>query len=105
MRNRAIFVMAAVAVVAALSAPTTTAAPSSTAGESLRGSAEDAVLIWNANAGQAALAACLAPTGNPLLESRIYAMMHVAIHDALNAIERRSRPYAFHGRTRSADIT
>ena len=99
MRNRAIFVMAAVAVVAALSAPTTTAAPSSTAGESLRGSAEDAVLIWNANAGQAALAACLAPTGNPLFESRIYAMMHVAIHDALNAIERRSRPYAFHGRT------
>lgn len=97
MRNRAIFV--AVAVVAALSAPTTTAAPPSTANESLRGSTEDAVLIWNANAGQAALAACLAPTGNPLFESRIYAMMHVAIHDALNAIERRSRPYAFHGRT------
>ena len=28
-------------------------------------------------------------------ESRLYAMMHVAIHDALNAIDRRSRPYAF----------
>ena len=25
----------------------------------------------------------------------MYAMMHVAIHDALNAIDRRSRPYAF----------
>ena len=24
----------------------------------------------------------------------MYAMMHVAIHDALNAIDRRSRPYA-----------
>jgi hypothetical protein len=28
----------------------------------------------------------------------MYAMAHVAIHDALNAIDRRSRPYAFHGR-------
>ena len=37
----------------------------------------------------------LAPLDNPLHESRIYAMMHVAIHDALNAIDRRSRPYAF----------
>jgi len=28
----------------------------------------------------------------------MYAMMHVAIHDALNAIDRQSRPYAFDGR-------
>ena len=55
----------------------------------------DAVTLWNANAGVAATAACLAPLANPLHESRIYAMMHVAIHDALNAIDRRSRPYAF----------
>ena len=55
----------------------------------------DAVTVWNANAGVAATAACLAPLDNPLHESRIYAMMHVAIHDALNAIDRRSRPYAF----------
>ena len=33
--------------------------------------------------------------GDPLHESRIYAMMHVAIHDALNAIDRQSRPYTF----------
>jgi hypothetical protein len=52
----------------------------------------DAVTIWNENAG-IATAACLA--ANPFHESRIYAMMHVAIHDALNAIDRRSRPYAF----------
>jgi hypothetical protein len=55
----------------------------------------DAVTLWNAHAGVAATAACLAPLTNPLHESRIYAMMHVAIHDALNAIDRRSRPYAF----------
>lgn len=55
----------------------------------------DAVTVWNANAGAAATAACIAPENNPLHESRIYAMMHVAIHDALNAIDRRSRPYAF----------
>ena len=57
----------------------------------------DAVLIWNANAGEAAVAACISPVGNPLHESRMYAMAHVAIHDALNAIDRRSRPYAFDG--------
>ena len=56
--------------------------------------AGDAVTVWNANAGVAAIAACIAPIDNPLHESRIYAMMHVAIHDALNAIDRRSRPYA-----------
>ena len=55
----------------------------------------DAVTLWSANAGEAATAACIAPLDNPLHESRIYAMMHIAIHDALNAIDRRSRPYAF----------
>jgi hypothetical protein len=55
----------------------------------------DAVTNWNANAGKAALAACIAPGDDPLHESRLYATMHVAIHDALNAIDRRSRPYAF----------
>src|SRR6476646_4606302 len=58
----------------------------------------DAVTVWNANAGVAATAACIAPLGDPLHESRIYAMMHVALHDALNAIDRRSRPYALDAR-------
>ena len=53
------------------------------------------VIVWNANAARAALAACIAPGDDPLHEGRMYAMMHVAIHDALNAIQRRSRPYAF----------
>lgn len=52
----------------------------------------DAVSQWNANAGKAALAACISPSDDPLHESRMYAMMHVAIHDALNAIDRRSPP-------------
>ena len=55
----------------------------------------DAVTAWNANAGVAATAASVAPLNNQLHETRMYAMMHVAVHDALNAIDRRSRPYAF----------
>ncbi len=31
--------------------------------------------------------------GGPFHESRLYAMMHIAIHDALNAIDRRFQPY------------
>ena len=55
----------------------------------------DAVLTWNANAAKAATAACIHVSGNGLVESRMYAMVHAAIHDAVNAIDRRSRPYAF----------
>jgi hypothetical protein len=61
----------------------------------------DAVTDWNARAGKAALAACIAPADDPLHESRLYAMMHIAIHDALNAIDRRSRPYAYDARVAS----
>jgi len=62
-----------------------------------RGASADVVTKWSAVAADAALAACIAPTDNPLHESRMYAMTHLAIHDALNAIDRRSRPYAFRG--------
>src|SRR6478609_380192 len=55
----------------------------------------DAVLTWNANAGLAATKACIAPLDNPLHEARMYAMVHIAIHDALNAIDRKYQPYAF----------
>jgi len=58
----------------------------------------DAVLQWNDIALRAAFAAGLdnsAGCVDPLHESRMMAMMHVAVHDALNAIERRSKPYAF----------
>ena len=56
-----------------------------------------AVVTWNLAATEAALAACLAPTDNPLHESRMYAMTQVAVHDALNAIDRRFEPYVFDG--------
>src|SRR5207249_5378515 len=39
----------------------------------------DAVTVWNANAGEAAQAACISPDVDPLHESRMYAMMHIAI--------------------------
>jgi hypothetical protein len=61
------------------------------------GAPVDAVTQWNANAGAAATAACLAPTNNPLHESRMYAMAHIAIHDALNDIVRRAKSYAYDG--------
>jgi hypothetical protein len=80
-------------LVLSLTAAAVTASPHSTAPAAA--ATPDAVLAWNANAGKAAIAACIAPVDNPLHESRIYAIMHIAIHDALNAIQRRSRPYAF----------
>jgi len=40
----------------------------------------DAVTAWNAHAGVAAPNACIAPLDDPFHESRMYAMMHLAIH-------------------------
>ena len=57
--------------------------------------ADNAVIRANAAAGVAATKACIAPIGNPFHESRAYAMMHLAIHDALNAIDRKYQPYAY----------
>jgi hypothetical protein len=50
---------------------------------------------WNKTATEASFASGL--SGNPLFESRVYAMVHAAVHDALNGIDRRYRPYAYHG--------
>jgi hypothetical protein len=71
-------------------------------GGQLSATSGDAVITWNNNAAAAALGACLAPTNNPLHESRMYAMMHIAIHDALNAIHHRSRPYVLNIHVRGA---
>jgi hypothetical protein len=57
--------------------------------------ASNAVLDANAAAGVAATKACIAPLDNPFHESHAYAMMHLAIHDALNAIDRKYEPYAY----------
>jgi PAP2 superfamily len=85
---RTLLVVSTTAIVLAL------VAPPANANRTVRA---DAVTAWNANAGEAARAACIAPIDNPLHESRLYAMTHVAVHDALNAIDSRSDPYAFHG--------
>ena len=55
--------------------------------------ADNAVIAWNANAAQATIAACTLGGYGPQ-EARMYAIMHVAVHDALNGIDHRSRPYA-----------
>jgi hypothetical protein len=57
----------------------------------------DAVTLWNANAATAAMKACITPTddGDPFHESRIYAIMHIAIHDALNSIDRKYQPHTY----------
>jgi hypothetical protein len=50
------------------------------------------------------LDAAVAGGQNPIVVSRTMAMMHLAVHDALNAIERRHEPYLYFGRIdRSAD--
>jgi PAP2 superfamily protein len=79
-----------------------TAAVSAPAGarQTTPATATDAVSAWNASAGKAAVAACISPEGPGPAEARLYAMTHVAIHDALNAIARRSRPYAYDARAR-----
>ena len=97
LRNIVLVTIVVVSITATVAGP---ASPNSATGprRSLAPApAGDAVTAWNAHAGDAAIAACIAPTANPLHESRMYAMAHLAIHDAVNAIELRSRPYAFHG--------
>jgi len=58
----------------------------------------DPVTDWNVTATAASFAAGLDNEFgcvDPLHESRMLGMMHVAIHDALNTIDRRSQPYAY----------
>ena len=96
MRKTVVLTIAAATVLVTLPiSPTTAATLARPLAAHVQQSTGDAVTTWNANAGKAAIAACISPTANPLHESRMYAMMHVAIHDALNAIDRRSRPYIF----------
>ena len=87
MHVRALAVTLTVLVAGVAMAPAAHAQPPS--------SGENAVIAWNEHAaGAVTVPGCLAPFDNPLHESRLYAVMHVAIHDALAAIDRRSRPYA-----------
>ena len=54
----------------------------------------DEVLDWNV----AGLEIAIAGGQNPIIHSRTLAMVHLAIHDALNAIDRRHEPYLYEGR-------
>src|SRR6266700_2664982 len=83
------------ALVAAVFTPLPRAAEPQTRAAGAAPAGSDAVLVWNAHAGVAATKACIAPLADPFHESRLYAMMHLAIHDALDAIDRRFRPYTF----------
>ena len=74
-------------------APPAASVGGGSAGQLQQGSRGDPVVAWSANAGDAAVAACFLGGYAPQ-EARMYAMAHVAIHDALNGIDRRSRPYA-----------
>jgi hypothetical protein len=58
----------------------------------------DMVTDWNVIATTATSAAGM----NPIVQSRIYAMVHAATHDALNAIERRYQPYVLHANVEGA---
>ena len=53
--------------------------------------AVDDVSRWNA----VALRATASSRADPLSESRLLAMVHLAMHDALNVVERRYQPYTF----------
>jgi hypothetical protein len=62
----------------------------SAAAQPIPARAGNPVTEWNAIAGQA-----FAPTqgANPVAQSRAHAILHLAIHDALNAIDSRYQPY------------
>jgi YHS domain-containing protein/membrane-associated phospholipid phosphatase len=53
------------------------------------GASADEVTRWN----QIATDASTTPNTDPLTETRIFAILHVAIHDAVNAVESRYEPY------------
>ncbi|HEX6887502.1 MAG TPA: vanadium-dependent haloperoxidase [Candidatus Nanopelagicales bacterium] len=94
-RQSAVVRATALAVTAAVTLALSGAPARATSPAHGRASNGEVVLQWNEWAGEGAKAACLAPADNPLHESRAYAMMHVAVHDALNAIHRRYESYVY----------
>src|SRR6266700_2845049 len=55
----------------------------------------DEVTKWSELANQLALNSGLADL-HPLFQTRMLAMTHAAMHDAVNAIDRRYEPYSLH---------
>jgi len=60
--------------------------------------AADEVFDWNV----AGFEATATGGQNPIVMSRTMAMLHLAVHDALNAIDRRYEPYLYEGRAEPA---
>jgi hypothetical protein len=102
LRPLAVATALALALAVPGSGPTARADDPPPSAQAPAGSSQNAVVAWNDHAAAIARAACIAPFDNPLHESRMYAIMHVAVHDALNAISRRSQPYAYRGKARGA---
>lgn len=86
-KSRLLFVAAAVMTVIPIQGAVRAA------GADVTDAGANAVLKWNATAGNALLAACDFGGYAPQ-EARIQAMTQIAVHDALQAIEPRSTPYA-----------
>jgi hypothetical protein len=84
---------ALLAVAAAVATAVPTQGAGHAAGTAAADAAADAVLAWNATAESALLAACDFGGYGPQ-EARIEAMAQIAVHDALQAIDPRSAPYA-----------
>ena len=53
-----------------------------------------AIIDWNIAATQGAIACGLSPNPNPLAESRVYAMTHLAIYRAIRSLNRHAGPAA-----------
>ncbi|WP_157465509.1 vanadium-dependent haloperoxidase [Cellulomonas sp. Leaf395] len=90
-RLRALRLVAPALLLALVASPAGAAPPPENVATT--GGGPGAVVEWNEIAGDVALAACLAPAADPPHEARMYAMMHLAVHDALNTIDRRYERY------------
>ena len=64
----------------------------------LQQASADEVSDWNVTGFEAAAAG----GQNPVIISRTMAMMHLAVHDALNAISRRFEPYLYEGKAEAS---
>ncbi len=87
--------MLAMTVAAAVAVPVAGATAAASPPTSAPGRQSSAVLDWNATATSAAVACGITPDGNPPFEARVYAMTHIAVHDALNEIRPVYRSYAY----------
>jgi hypothetical protein len=67
------------------------------------GASAETVLAWNNIATQAFIHFPEQPTPPPMIESRIYAMVNIAMHDALNNIVRKYKTYALEAVDKNAN--